>query len=106
VCRLGETQNAFGVTNADAAGAAWARHRQLRTGGRIRHGTERLVAQSFAPYRYIRQGGWVKTEDDPLDPDPPKTARQTFAAMTHVDEAFLGASAVVLRYAGSTVTPT
>lgn len=63
-------------------------------------GVRRLVAQSFAPYRYIRQGGWVKTEDDPLDPDPPKTARQTFAAMTHVDEAFLGAGAVVLRYGG------
>ena len=30
----------------------------------------RFVAQSFASYRYIRAGGPIKTEDDPLDPDP------------------------------------
>ncbi|HUY52396.1 MAG TPA: NAD(P)-dependent oxidoreductase [Streptosporangiaceae bacterium] len=63
-------------------------------------GVQRLVAQSFAPYRYIREGGLVKTEDDPLDPNPPKSARQTFAAMTYVDQAFLGAGGVVLRYGG------
>ena len=63
-------------------------------------GQPRLVAQSFAPYRYIREGGPVKSEDDPLDPDPPKTARQTFAAMAHVDQAFCAAGGVVLRYGG------
>lgn len=63
-------------------------------------GVRRLVAQSFAPYRYVREGGWVKTEDDPLDPNPPKTARQTFAAMTHVDQAVTGAGGIVLRYGG------
>ena len=34
-------------------------------------GVHRFVAQSFASYRYIREGGPVKTEDDPLDPAPP-----------------------------------
>jgi len=63
-------------------------------------GVNRLVAQSFAPFRYIREGGAVKTEDDPLDPNPPKSARQTFAAMAHVDKAFLDAGGVVLRYGG------
>jgi 2-alkyl-3-oxoalkanoate reductase len=63
-------------------------------------GVRRLVAQSFAPFRYIRSGGPVKTEDDPLDPNLPKSARQTFTAMAHVDEAFLDAGAVVLRYGG------
>jgi nucleoside-diphosphate-sugar epimerase len=63
-------------------------------------GVRRLVAQSFAPYRYIREGGWIKTEDDPLDPNPPKTARQTFAAMTHVDQAVTAAGGIVLRYGG------
>ncbi len=63
-------------------------------------GVRRLVAQSFAPYRYLRQGGPVKTEDDPLDPDVPKTARQTFAAMAHVDQAFWAAGGIVLRYGG------
>jgi 2-alkyl-3-oxoalkanoate reductase len=63
-------------------------------------GVRRLVAQSFAPYRYIREGGMIKTEDDALDPNPPKSARQTFAAMAHVDHAFLDAGGVVLRYGG------
>ena len=30
----------------------------------------RFVAQSFATMRYVREGGMVKTEDDPLDPAP------------------------------------
>ena len=50
-------------------------------------GVRRIVAQSFAPYRYAREGGWVKTEDDPLDPAPPASARQTFAAMSHLERA-------------------
>ena len=33
-------------------------------------GVQRFVAQSFAPYRYAREGGLVKTEDDPLDRHP------------------------------------
>src|ERR1700677_4782057 len=44
-------------------------------------GIERLVAQSFAPYRYAREGGPVKTEADPLDPAPLAGTRQTQAAM-------------------------
>ena len=42
----------------------------------------RFVAQSFAPYRYARQGGMVKTEDDPLDAAPPAGAHETNAAVT------------------------
>jgi nucleoside-diphosphate-sugar epimerase len=60
----------------------------------------RFVAQSFAPYRYARQGGPVKTEDDPLDPSPPKTARQTHAAMRHLDEAVMDFGGIALRYGG------
>ena len=30
----------------------------------------RFLAQSFASMRKVREGGMVKTEDDPLDPDP------------------------------------
>src|SRR5439155_22291895 len=33
-------------------------------------GVGRIIAQSFASYRYGREGGPVKTEDDPLDPMP------------------------------------
>jgi nucleoside-diphosphate-sugar epimerase len=38
-------------------------------------GVRRFVAQSFASMRNVREGGMVKTEDDPLDPDPPRTMR-------------------------------
>src|SRR6516164_4462276 len=34
-------------------------------------GVRRFVSQSFASARYAREGGLVKTEDDPLDPTPP-----------------------------------
>ena len=63
-------------------------------------GVRRFVAQSFASYRYAREGGPVKTEDDPLDPDPPAMARQTHAAMTHLDQAVTGAGGIALRYGG------
>ena len=60
----------------------------------------RIIAQSFANYRYSRQGGPVKAEDDPLDPDPAPTTRQTNAAMTHLDDAVTAAGGIVLRYGG------
>jgi nucleoside-diphosphate-sugar epimerase len=63
-------------------------------------GVRRIIAQSFAPYRYAREGGPVKTEDDPLDPAPPKTARQSTNAMSHVDQAVPAAGGIVLRYGG------
>jgi 2-alkyl-3-oxoalkanoate reductase len=63
-------------------------------------GVRRFVAQSFASYRYAREGGPVKTEDDPLDPDPPAMARETNAAMRHLDEAVTAAGGIALRYGG------
>jgi 2-alkyl-3-oxoalkanoate reductase len=60
----------------------------------------RFVGQSFAPYRYARAGGPVKTEEDPLEADPPASARQTFAAMRHLDEAVTGFGGIALRYGG------
>jgi len=63
-------------------------------------GVRRFVAQSFASYRYAREGGWVKTEGDPLDPAPPASARETNAAMTHLDRAVTDAGGIALRYGG------
>jgi 2-alkyl-3-oxoalkanoate reductase len=63
-------------------------------------GVRRFVAQSFASYRYAREGSWVKTEDDPLDPAPPPAARETNAAMAHLDEAVTAQGGVALRYGG------
>jgi 2-alkyl-3-oxoalkanoate reductase len=63
-------------------------------------GVRRFIAQSFAPYRYIREGGMVKTEDDPLDPSPPAMMRETTAAMNHLDQAVTEAGGIALRYGG------
>ncbi len=63
-------------------------------------GVRRFVAQSFASYRYAREGGPVKTEDDRLDPNPPAMARETNAAMRHLDEAVTNAGGIALRYGG------
>src|SRR5713101_6192663 len=63
-------------------------------------GVRRFVAQSFASYRYAREGGPVKTEDDPLDPTPPATMRETNAAMSHLDRAVTDAGGIALRYGG------
>jgi 2-alkyl-3-oxoalkanoate reductase len=62
-------------------------------------GVPRLVAQSGAGYgRYAREGGPVKTEDDPLDPNPPAKMRQGFAALRHLDQAVTDAGGIALRY--------
>ncbi|HKC27668.1 MAG TPA: NAD(P)-dependent oxidoreductase, partial [Jatrophihabitans sp.] len=63
-------------------------------------GVSRVVAQSFASYRYAREGGPVKTEQDPLDPNPPASARQTNAAMSYLDQVVVDAGGVALRYGG------
>ena len=63
-------------------------------------GVRRFVAQSFASHRYERAGSWVKSEDDPLDPSPPAAARQTNAAMAHLDRAVTAAGGIALRYGG------
>jgi nucleoside-diphosphate-sugar epimerase len=63
-------------------------------------GVRRFVAQSFASFRYAREGGPVKTEDDPLDPTPPATARETNAAMRYLDQAVTDAGGIALRYGG------
>ena len=60
-------------------------------------GVPRFVAQSFASMRNERKGGMVKTEDDPLDPDPPATMREGHAAMRHLEEAVTGAGGIALR---------
>jgi nucleoside-diphosphate-sugar epimerase len=66
-------------------------------------GARRLVAQSFAGWPFARVGGPVKTEDDPLDPDPPAQVRNTLDAIRHLEAAVVGAEGlegVVLRFGG------
>jgi 2-alkyl-3-oxoalkanoate reductase len=63
-------------------------------------GVRRFVAQSFTGWPNERTGGPVKTEADPLDPNPPKYQRRSMAAIRHVEQAVPAAplDGVVLRY--------
>src|SRR3712207_5840118 len=64
-------------------------------------GVRRFVAQSAVYGFYARVGGPVKTEEDPLDPSPPREMREAMAAIRHLEEAVLGAEwteGIVLRY--------
>jgi nucleoside-diphosphate-sugar epimerase len=63
-------------------------------------GVRRFVAQSFASARYAREGGPIKTEDDPLDPNPVPATRESNAAMRHLEEAVTDAGGTALRYGG------
>jgi nucleoside-diphosphate-sugar epimerase len=63
-------------------------------------GVRRFVAQSFTGWPNERTGGPIKTETDPLDPNPPKWQRQSLAAIKYVERSVLAApvEGVVLRY--------
>jgi nucleoside-diphosphate-sugar epimerase len=63
-------------------------------------GVGRIVAQSYAGWPYARTGGPVKTEADPLDPDPPRGLRETHAAIRRLEDLVTGVGGVVLRYGG------
>lgn len=79
---------------------------QLRTAGTdnllaaaAAAGTGRVMAQSFAGWPSIREGGPVKTEEDPLDPHPPAAMAESLRAIRHVERAVSGfPGGVVLRY--------
>jgi 2-alkyl-3-oxoalkanoate reductase len=60
------------------------------------------VAQSFCGWPYARVGGAVKTEEDPLDPNPPAALRQTLDAIRYLEESVsaAGLGGISLRYGG------
>jgi nucleoside-diphosphate-sugar epimerase len=63
-------------------------------------GIGRFVAQSFTSWPYAREGGPVKTEEDPLDPTPVSTMRETLDAIRHLERAAVDAGGIALRYGG------
>jgi nucleoside-diphosphate-sugar epimerase len=63
-------------------------------------GVRRFVAQSYASARYERSGGMVKSEDDPLDPNPLAAMHESFEAMRYLDDTVVAAGGVALRYGG------
>src|SRR6266568_1121265 len=81
---------------------------ELRTAGTdhllaaaVAAGARRFVAQSYTGWDNIREGGPVKTEEDPLDPDPPAAQRETLAAIRHLEQVVPAAApmeGIVLRY--------
>ena len=81
---------------------------QLRTAGTdhllaaaAAAGARRFIAQSYTGWTNIREGGRVKTEDDPLDPSPPAAQRRSLAAIGYLEQAVASAdqmAGIVLRY--------
>ena len=64
-------------------------------------GTRKLVVQSYTGWPNERTGGPVKTEDDPLDSNPPKRMSRSLAAMRELERLIAGANGIqgtVLRY--------
>jgi nucleoside-diphosphate-sugar epimerase len=62
-------------------------------------GAGRFIAQSYTGWPNIREGGPVKTEEDPLDPHPPAAMAEGLRAIRHVEQAVSGfPGGVVLRY--------
>lgn len=77
-------------------------------------GVKRFVAQGVAGFgAYARTGVGNKTEEDPLEPTPPREMREVHAAIRHLEKAVLEADwteGIVLRYGvfygpGTLVTP-
>jgi nucleoside-diphosphate-sugar epimerase len=64
-------------------------------------GTPKLVVQSFTGWPNQRTGGRVKTEDDPLDNDPPKNSAKTLEAIRKLETLAVtarGIKGIALRY--------
>ena len=60
-------------------------------------GVPHVVAQGFGAFNGIREGGWVKTEEDPLDPGP-ANAREGAEALGHLEDVVVKAGGAVMRY--------
>jgi nucleoside-diphosphate-sugar epimerase len=63
-------------------------------------GVGHVVAQSYASWNGLREGGWVKTEEDPLDLHPGDAAESGMRAIQHVEETVIAAGGAALRYGG------
>ena len=61
-------------------------------------GVPRFIAQSYAGWPNARTGGPVKTEDDPLDSDPPPAMRAALDAIRYLEDKVTAAGGLALRY--------
>ena len=64
-------------------------------------GASRFIAQSFVGWTFARQGGPVKTEEDPLDPHPSRAMRTTLDTIRSLETTVLETTdleCLALRY--------
>lgn len=61
-------------------------------------GVHNFVAQGYASWNGAREGGWVKTEADPLWTGAGTAAAAGMAALRHMEDAVVGSGGAVLRY--------
>jgi nucleoside-diphosphate-sugar epimerase len=57
-------------------------------------GVSHVISQGHASMNGLRQGGWVKTEDDPLE------VLEGTRAIEHLEDGVVGSGGAVLRYGG------
>lgn len=86
-------------------GRWFATTNRLRTGG-TNHllaaaraaGVSNVIAQSYGSWNGIRTGGWVKTEQDPLDLYEGTPAHGVMEAVRYLEQAIVGAGGAAVRY--------
>jgi nucleoside-diphosphate-sugar epimerase len=61
-------------------------------------GVTQFVVQSYGSWNGIREGGWVKTEEDPLDELIGTPAEKGMAAIRYLEQKVLGFGGAALRY--------
>ncbi|WP_328524086.1 NAD-dependent epimerase/dehydratase family protein [Kribbella sp. NBC_00359] len=61
-------------------------------------GVTHFVAQGYGAWNGRREGGWVKTEQDPVDPMTGTPAEPGMKAISHVEDVVVKAGGAVLRY--------
>ena len=63
-----------------------------------RFGVGRFLAQGYTGWSNARSGSALKSESDPLDPDPPAAMRETLRAIQYLEQRVVDAGGLVLRY--------
>src|SRR6266571_4887113 len=64
-------------------------------------GARRFIAQSYGNWNYVRTSTGLATEEDPLDPTPPRNQQQSLQAirsLEHAVDSAHGIEGVALRY--------
>lgn len=96
---------AIGAIDMKHLDRAFAQTNRLRTEG-LDHllaavrasGVPHVVAQSYGAWNGIREGGWVKTESEGLDPMAGTVAEPVMAAVARLERLVVAAGGAALRY--------